>query len=131
MTQPSFIFALLSSLAMLGQTSLVRADDEAGRAYYAEKVFPILKENCFKCHGGGDELKGDFRVTSREGLLQGGHYGAAYKADDPAASVLLEMVSYKPKFGCAFIRFRYRASAEFAKVRQTDFNHLIILITTL
>ena len=95
MTQPSFIFALLSSLAMLGQTSLVRADDEAGRAYYAEKVFPILRENCFKCHGGGDELKGDFRVTSREGLLQGGHYGAAYKADDPAASVLLEMVSYK------------------------------------
>lgn len=71
------------------------ADDEAGRAYYAEKVFPILKEHCFKCHGEGHELKGDFRLTSREGLMHGGHYGAAYNADDPASSVLLEMVSYK------------------------------------
>jgi|GEM_PF-1356537 len=95
MTQPPLPFALLSALTVLGQAPYVRADDGAGRAYYADKVFPILKENCFKCHGGGDELKGDFRVTSREGLTHGGHYGSAYNVDDPAASVLLEMVSYK------------------------------------
>jgi hypothetical protein len=69
--------------------------DEAGRRYFAEKVHPLLEEHCFKCHGGGTELKGDFRITSREGLMQGGHYGPAHNADDPAASVLLEMVSYQ------------------------------------
>ena len=28
----------------------------------------------------------------------------------------LEFVNYKPKFGCAFVRYKFRASAEFAKV---------------
>ncbi len=92
MTQPSFVLPALAALVCAG---MVRADDEAGRAYYAEKVHPLLKAHCFKCHGGEKELKGDFRLTSRAGLLHGGHYGPAYNADDPAASVLLEMVSYK------------------------------------
>lgn len=76
-------------------TSAAAEVDEAGLTFYREKVYPVLRENCFKCHGGGDELKGDFRLTSRDGLLHGGHYGSAYNADDPAASVLLEMISYK------------------------------------
>ncbi len=92
MTRPSPIPFLLVALSCVAS---VRAEDEAGRAYYAEKVHPLLKEHCFKCHGGEKELKGDFRLTSREGLMHGGHYGPAYNADDPAASVLLEMVSYK------------------------------------
>jgi hypothetical protein len=28
----------------------------------------------------------------------------------------LEFVNYKSKYGCAFVRYRYRTSAEFAKV---------------
>jgi hypothetical protein len=28
----------------------------------------------------------------------------------------LEFVNYKHKFGCAFVRYKFRASAEFAKV---------------
>lgn len=72
------------------------AEGEAvGRTYFKKTVYPLLKENCFRCHGGESELKGDFRLTSREGLLQGGHYGSAYDAEDPAGSVLLEMISYK------------------------------------
>ncbi len=69
--------------------------DEAGLTYFREKVYFVLRENCFKCHGGESELKGDFRLTSRDGLLYGGHYGSAYNAADPAASILLEMISYK------------------------------------
>lgn len=84
---------LYATLALLAGSAA--ADDETGRRYFAEKVHPLLKAHCFKCHGGGDEVKGDFRITSRAGLLQGGHFGSAYDADDPAASVLLEMVSYR------------------------------------
>ncbi|MCB1207174.1 MAG: DUF1549 domain-containing protein, partial [Verrucomicrobiae bacterium] len=90
----------LTGYFLLAATTVIHGAEtsdstELGRAYYAEKVQPLLKEHCFKCHGGGKELKGDFRITSREGLLHGGHYGSAFDANDPSASVLLEMVSYK------------------------------------
>lgn len=92
--KPSLV--LLSAIGLLGlQGAAALENAEAGRLFFEEKVFPLLQEHCFKCHGGEHELKGDFRLTSRDGLLHGGHYGPAFNADDPAASVLLEMVSYK------------------------------------
>ncbi|MEM9281299.1 MAG: PSD1 and planctomycete cytochrome C domain-containing protein, partial [Verrucomicrobiota bacterium] len=69
--------------------------NEVGEKFYADQVFPILKQNCFECHGGEDKLRGHFRITSREGLLEGGDFGPAYDEEDPATSLLLEMVSYK------------------------------------
>lgn len=94
MTQPSLVF--FAAILAVSFTPLAGAEvDAVGSSYYRETVYPVLKENCFKCHGGESELKGDFRLTSRDGMLHGGHYGSAYNADDPAASVLLEMISYK------------------------------------
>lgn len=95
MTQPSSLTALGLFLSIALLPAGRGADDEAGRLYFKEKVHPLLERHCFKCHGAEAELKSDFRITSRAGLLHGGHYGPAYNADDPAASVLLEMVSYK------------------------------------
>lgn len=91
--RPPF-FHVLFLAAFLGSI-WARADEEGGRRYYAERVHPLLKTHCFRCHGEGEELKGGFRLTSREGLLHGGHYGPAFNSADPASSVLLEMVSYK------------------------------------
>ncbi|MEX2578693.1 MAG: PSD1 and planctomycete cytochrome C domain-containing protein [Verrucomicrobiales bacterium] len=71
------------------------ADELAGEAFFAEKVHPVLEEHCFECHGVDDTLKGDFRVTSREGLLDGGDLGPAYDEGSPAESLLLQMISYR------------------------------------
>lgn len=79
--------------ACLTFSTMAGADD--GEAFFHEKVHPILEANCFKCHGGGDHLKAEFRITSREGLLLGGEFGPAYDESDPAASLLLEMISYR------------------------------------
>jgi len=80
----------------LAAGAIAAADSgEEGAAFFAEEVHPILEENCFECHGGGDELKGEFRITSRDGLLRGGHYGPAWDAENPADSVLLDMISYR------------------------------------
>ena len=68
--------------------------EQEGADFYREKVHPVLKENCFKCHGGGEKLKGEFRVTSREGLVRGGELGSGLNEDDPAQSLLLKMISY-------------------------------------
>ncbi len=97
MRPPASIVALASIAMALGTlpSRLGAETGEEGRRYYAEKVHPLLRTHCFQCHGGEEELKSGFRITSREGLLHGGHYGPAYVADDPGASVLLEMISYK------------------------------------
>ena len=71
------------------------AHGESGEEFYTEKVFSILEEHCFSCHGGEDRIKGHFRITNREGLLRGGDYGPGYNAESPAESLVLEMLSYK------------------------------------
>jgi len=72
-----------------------RADEEAGRKFYAEQVYSILEERCFNCHVGEDRIKGHFRITNREGLLRGGDYGPGYDAENPMESLVLTMLSYK------------------------------------
>ena len=62
---------------------------------FTEDAFPVLEENCLKCHGGGDEIKGSLTLASRSGLMRGGDRGPAVNLEDPAASVLLEMISWK------------------------------------
>ena len=63
--------------------------------FFDEQVLPILQANCFKCHGGQARLKGEFRITSREGILAGGEQGAAFDGDDPERSLLLQAVRYE------------------------------------
>jgi hypothetical protein len=75
--------------------SFSSANGEPGKKFYAERVFSILEERCFSCHGGEDRIKGHFRITNREGLLRGGDYGPGYNPESPMESLVLEMLSYK------------------------------------
>ena len=68
----SFWIVLTVSL-LVGQTGL--AEQRAGDELFAIKVLPLLKQKCFQCHGAGTELKGDYNLTTREGLLKGGESG--------------------------------------------------------
>ena len=54
------------------------------------KVYPLLKEKCFGCHGDdADEIKGDLNLTTREGMLAGGeHESAALVPGNSAQSPL-------------------------------------------
>ena len=69
--------------------------DAAKVEFFDQKVYAILKDNCFKCHGGEKKLKGQFRLTSREGLLAGGEIGPAINLKEPQKSLLLDMLSYR------------------------------------
>jgi len=94
--------AWLASLVSLAAPGLVPVHseeldelDELASRFFAEQVHPLLERHCFECHGGEERLRGEFRITSREGLLAGGALGAAFSEEDPAASLLLAMVSYR------------------------------------
>src|SRR5438128_1270455 len=63
-------------------------------AFFEQKVVPILKANCFKCHG-GDKVKAGLRLSSREGLVKGGDSGPAVDLQNPGASRLLQAINYQ------------------------------------
>ena len=57
-------------------------------------IAPVLKENCVNCHG-GDKIKADFDLATREGLLLGGKDGVVVVPFDSAGSKLLKMIRHE------------------------------------
>ena len=57
------------------------SDGEAVTTVHAESLFvhevlPLLTAKCFACHGGDpNDVKGNFNLTTREGMLEGGESG--------------------------------------------------------
>src|SRR6266851_4972906 len=62
--------------------------------FFEARVQPILKANCFSCHGGEEKIKGKLRLTTREGMLKGGDTGPAVSLEKPEESLLLQAVNY-------------------------------------
>ena len=62
-----------------GQTQ-VQQDKSNGDELFALKVLPLLKQKCFQCHGAGGDLKGDYDITSRAGMLAGGESGELHRS---------------------------------------------------
>ena len=63
-------------------------------ALWKKEIKPLLEENCWKCHG-ADKVRAELILTTREGVLAGGEVGPAVDLENPAASLMLQMVSYK------------------------------------
>ena len=89
--------SFLHLLALLPRTASgdERAVSSEEKEFFEIEVLPVLRDHCFRCHGGKGELKANFRITTREGLLRGGDRGAAVRTDEPARSLLLDMISYR------------------------------------
>src|SRR5262245_39731993 len=63
-------------------------------AFYEKQVFPILKENCFKCHT-GKKARGKLWLDSRAAILKGGELGPAVTFDKIEESPLLKAIHHK------------------------------------
>ncbi len=61
---------ILVGLMVVGSLSAQEISDAAKVEFFSQKIFPILKENCFKCHGAKVKLKGTSHHQSR-GAAQG------------------------------------------------------------
>jgi hypothetical protein len=67
--------------------------DPAALELFEKKIRPVLQETCFKCHG-GEKVKNNLRVDSRESLLKGGDTGPAIVPGKPEASLLIKAIEY-------------------------------------
>ncbi len=91
-------YAGLCVCLVLGTRSHCAAEpltDEQKTVFFEEQVKPILSAHCFKCHGAETKLRGELRLTSREGVLQGGELGPAVDLEQPEASNLVEAINYE------------------------------------
>ncbi len=66
---------VVASMLVLSGHTLILADETA--LTFEEHIRPILKANCFHCHGGEDKTEGSLDVRLKRTLLQGGDSGPA------------------------------------------------------
>ncbi len=62
--------------------------------FFETRVLPVLRDNCFRCHGAGRRIKGDLRLTSLEHMKRGGYFGPAVVPGEPEESLLIESIRY-------------------------------------
>jgi len=65
-------------------------------AYYSAVVRPILRENCYRCHGGMNH-KGDLRLDTPEAILHGGKRGVDVIPGHPESSLLITLIRHEQK----------------------------------
>ncbi len=85
---------VISLLAAAIATSGEPAFTQDQIRFFEQDVKPILQNQCSKCHG-GEKIKGNLRLTSRDNVLKGGDLGPAVALDAPLSSNLIEAINYK------------------------------------
>src|SRR5437762_3514852 len=86
------IFLLASALAGPGraQAPKISADDAD---FFESRIRPLLAARCFECHSAkAAKLRGNLRLDTREGTLQGGDQGPALVPGDPDRSLLVKAI---------------------------------------
>ena len=64
-------------------------------AFYEKSVKPILVQRCFKCHGAGEKIKGELRLSNRAAVIAGGVTGPSFDLKKPADSLFLQAILNK------------------------------------
>lgn len=85
---------MLASHLVMAQEQTTQKLSPEDVQFFEKDVLPILKANCFKCHGGQPKAQADFRITSRVGILKGGELGPVIDETKPEQSLLLQAVGY-------------------------------------
>ena len=70
---------------------MLAASAHADTLAMPHRVQTILEENCVRCHG-ADKQKGEFRLDTRAGLLEGGENADAIDLKNPGKSEILRLI---------------------------------------
>jgi cytochrome c len=85
----------LLGLAVLALgTGTAMAQDAASAQFYSEKVLPVLQANCYSCHGGTSH-RGGLSLTTKAGMLKGGHDGSVLAPGSPEQSLIVKLIRHQ------------------------------------
>lgn len=92
----------LAALSLAAAAILWQPRDVAAQAspapnsaeFYTQRVQPILKDNCYRCHGGFNH-RGGLSLATRAGMLRGGHDGTVLVPGDAAKSLLVRLIRHE------------------------------------
>ena len=95
---PGLPVAILTAGLLPGAAAELPADHAQkmarGLELFRKEVRPLLQQHCVKCHG-GEKIKNDFDLATREGLLRGGKEGTAIAAFDASHSRLMKLIRHE------------------------------------
>lgn len=91
LTVPALMWFAAVSLVLGDEAKPFAAEDVA---FFEKDVLPILRANCFACHGSEKKLQGGLKLTGRAEILQGGESGPAVDLKKPGESLLLQAINY-------------------------------------
>ena len=84
----------LFAIVAFAQPEPPKAHTAEDVAHFEKEVLPILKANCFACHGSEKKLQGGLKLTSRDDILKGGESGPAVDLKKPDESLILQAINY-------------------------------------
>lgn len=61
---------------------------------YTAQVQPILRNNCYRCHGGMNH-RGGLMLDSKAGMMKGGKHGAVIVPGHPEQSLLIKLIRHE------------------------------------
>ena len=94
-------YQLLLAAALLTAYSPLAAEpadrpSATGIEFFEKKIRPVLVLHCYECHSAAStEIKGEFRLDSRAGLLTGGESGPAIVPGKPNQSLLIHALRHE------------------------------------
>jgi len=88
----TWLLSLIVCASLGSRTLSAEPTVDAGQVTYEQHVRPILKANCFRCHGGEEEFKGGLDLRLRRLMLAGGDSGAAIVPGNRADSLLFHRI---------------------------------------
>ncbi|QDT95426.1 PSD1 and planctomycete cytochrome C domain-containing protein [Gimesia aquarii] len=69
--------------------------DPKQRAFFENKIRPVLVKKCYSCHSSqAEELGGKLRMDTRDGMREGGESGPAFVEGRPNESLLIQALRY-------------------------------------
>ena len=83
-------FAIVAAVDLAAANEL--AVPRGSELTFERDVRPILKANCFECHGEGEKLKSGLDLRLRRLMVAGGKSGPAIVPGDPENSPLVELI---------------------------------------
>jgi hypothetical protein len=87
---------LTLSVVVLANAHAVAEPTAQQLEFFESKIRPLLANHCYRCHSSElSDPKGNLRVDSLQGLLDGGDSGPSVVVGDPESSYLMEAIGYE------------------------------------